>query len=119
MADRSSTAELYRPASTAAALLCAGWADLDTVTPLVAARLADVERDDRVRWVTCLARLSAHCRPLAASQRVRLLFQLPSLHGEQKALGLQVLRDIVGDVPQLCGELAALRVNRLAEARDS
>ncbi|XP_043237415.1 DNA-dependent protein kinase catalytic subunit-like [Amphibalanus amphitrite] len=118
MVDRSSTAELYRPASTVVALLCAGRTDIEAVTPVVAAKLAAVEKDDRVRWVTCLARLSAHCRPLAASQRVRLLFQLPSLHGEQKALGLQVLHDIIGDVPQLSSELAALRLDRLTEARD-
>ena len=118
MTERSSSAELYRPASTAVALLCAGCADTDAAVATVAAKLVALEREDRVRWVTCLARLSAHCRPLAASQRVRLLFQLPSLHGEQKVLGLQALHDILGQVPELSRELAALSLGRVAEARN-
>ncbi|XP_037079092.1 DNA-dependent protein kinase catalytic subunit-like [Pollicipes pollicipes] len=82
--------------------------------------LDKLARDDRVRWVICLAGLSPHCRPLALSQRSRLVYALPGLYGEQKATGLQVLLDVIDDTEDVFGVLhKRIELEKLAESRDT
>ena len=46
------------------ALPYAGCADTGAAAAAVAVKMVALERENRMRWVTCQARLSAHCRPL-------------------------------------------------------